>query len=148
MIYSSTSPRLIAAILDAPGVAVIGRVFLTSPFWISGALKLFDRPSAVAEAAHFGLRPAALVAGVVILLQIGGSLAVVVNRWVWLGAGALGVFTALANVVGHAFWTIPDPMARFHDMNAFLANLGLIGGLALAAILAGSPRERRRSGAF
>jgi len=39
-------------------------------------------------------------------------------------------------------------MARFHDMNAFLANLGLIGGLALAAILAGSTRERRHPGAF
>jgi len=148
MMTSSNPPRLIAAILDAPGVAVIGRVLLTSPFWISGLLKLFDFPSAVGEAAHFGLQPAALAAVAVILLQIGGSLAVVLNRWVWLGAGALGVFTALANGAGHAFWTIPDPMARFHDMNAFLANMGLIGGLALAAILARSTRERRRSGAF
>ena len=62
---AAASPRLVAALLDAPGVALTARVLLTSPFWI-----------------------------------------------------------------------IPDPMARFHDMNAFIANLGLIGGLVLAAILA------------
>jgi len=135
----STTPRPIAPILDAPGVAVIGRVLLTSPFWVSGALKLFDFPSAVGEATHFGLQPAVLVAVLVILLQIGGSLAVILGRWTWLGAGALGVFTAVANVVGHAFWNIPDPMARFHDLNAFTANVGLLGGLVLAAVLA----ERR-----
>lgn len=138
---SSTTPRPIAALLDAPGVALIGRILLTSPFWISGVLKLFDFPSAVGEAAHFGLQPAAAVAVAVILLQIGGSLAVILNRRTWLGAGALGVFTALANLIGHAFWTLPDPTARFHDMNAFTANLGLIGGLVLAAVLA----ERRRA---
>ena len=137
----STAPRPIAAVLDSPGVRVIARVLLTSPFWISGVLKLFDFPSAIGEATHFGLQPAALVAVIVILLQIGGSLAVTLGRWTWLGAGALGVFTAFANLVGHAFWTLPDPMARFHDMNAFTANIGLIGGLVLAAVLA----ERRRS---
>ena len=138
---SITSPRPVAAILDAPGVSLIARILLTSPFWISGLLKLFDFSSAVGEATHFGLHPAALVAVVIILLQIGGSLAVVTGRWAWLGAGALGVFTALANVVGHAFWTLPDPTAQFHDMNAFTANLGLIGGLILAAILAESRRR-------
>ncbi|KDP95844.1 DoxX family protein [Brevundimonas sp. EAKA] len=138
---ASTTPRPIATLLDAPGVALIGRLLLTSPFWISGVLKLFDFPSAVGEAVHFGLQPAALVAVAVILLQIGGSLAVILKRRTWLGAGALGVFTALADLIGHAFWTLPDPMARFHDMNAFTANLGLIGGLILAAVLA----ERRRA---
>ncbi|RZJ94093.1 MAG: DoxX family protein [Brevundimonas sp.] len=138
---ATTSPRPIAAVLDAPGVALIGRILLTSPFWISGLLKVTDFGSAVGEATHFGLQPAALVAVVIILLQIGGSAAVILNRWSWLGAGALGVFTALANLVGHAFWTIPDPMARFHDMNAFTANLGLIGGLMLAAVLTESRRR-------
>lgn len=138
---SITPPRPVAAILDTPGVALIARILLTSPFWISGVLKLFDFPSAVGEATHFGLQPAALVAVVIILLQIGGSLAILTGRWAWLGAGALGVFTALANVVGHPFWTLPDPTARFHDMNAFTANLGLIGGLMLAAILTESRRR-------
>ncbi|CAN5208838.1 DoxX family protein [soil metagenome] len=129
-------PHPVSVILDTPGVAVIARLLLTSPFWISGLIKLLDFQSALGEAAHFGLRPAAVAAVAVILVQIGGSLAVILDRAVWLGAGALGVFTVLASVVGHAFWTIPDPMARFHEMNAFLANTGLLGSLMLAAVLA------------
>lgn len=136
------SGDLVAAILEAPGVALVARILLTTPFWWSGLSKVVDFPSALGEAAHFGLQPAALVAVIVIVVQIGGSLAVVLGRWAWLGAGALGVFTGLANLVGHAFWTLPDPMARFHDMNAFLANIGLIGGLILASVLA-QPRTRQ-----
>lgn len=139
---SASTPGPIAAIVDAPGVSVTGRILLTSPFWVSGLLKVLDFSSAQSEAAHFGLRPAALVAVIVIVLQIGGALAVILNRWTWLGAGALGVFTVLANFVGHAFWTLPDPVARFHDMNAFMANLGLVGGLVLACVIARKDERR------
>ena len=138
---ATTSPRPVAAVLDAPGIALIARILLTSPFWISGVLKLIDFPSAVSETTQFGLHPPALVAAVVILIQIGGSLCVVLGLWTWLGAGALVVFTALANLIGHAFWTVNDPISRFDDLNAFTANLGLIGGLVLAAILADSRRR-------
>ena len=140
MMRPPTTPGPVAAILNAPGVAVISRVLLTSPFWISGLLKAFDFESAVGEAAHFGLRPAVLTAMIVLLLQLGASLAVILGQRVWLSAGALGVFTVLATLVGHAFWTLAEPMARFHDMNAFMANVGLLGGLILAAMLS----ERRR----
>lgn len=139
---SASTPAPIAALLDAPGVSVIARLLLTSPFWVSGLLKTLDFPSALDEAAHFGLQPAALFAVLVITLQIGGALAVILNRWTWLGAGALGVFTILANFVGHAFWTVPDPVARFHDMNAFIANLGLVGGLVLACIIVRKDERR------
>lgn len=135
-------PHPIAAVLDTPAVVVAARILLTAPFWMSGLLKLFDFSSAMGEAAAFGLRPFALMAAIVIVVQLSGSIAVIADRWTWLGAGVLGVFTALANIVGHAFWTIPDATARFHDMNAFLANTGLIGGLVLAAALA--DRQRRR----
>jgi transmembrane protein len=121
--------------LDTPPASAIARILLTAPFWWSGLSKLFDFTGAVAEADHFGLHPAPLAAVAVILVQLGGSALVVFGRHVWIGAGALAVFTVLANLVGHPFWTLADPMARFHDMNAFLANIGLIGGLGLAAIL-------------
>jgi uncharacterized membrane protein YphA (DoxX/SURF4 family) len=45
------------------------------------------------------------------------------------------VFTALATLIAHPFWTIADPMVRFHERNTFLEHGGLIGGLVLAAIL-------------
>ena len=139
-LHTSTEPRTVSEILSSPTSEILARILLTSPFWISGTLKIFDFPSALGEAAHFGLQPVVPVAILVILVQIAGSLAVILKRMTWFGAGALGVFTVLASFVGHAFWTITDPMARFHDMNAFLANMGLIGGLVLVAVLA--ERER------
>lgn len=129
-------PRFIAALLNAPPLSFAARILLTCGFWWSGVSKMFDHPSALAEAAHFGLRPAWLFVIVIIVVQLGGSAAVIFSRWTWLGAGALGVFTVAATLVGHAFWTIDDPLARFHDMNAFLGNVGLLGGLMVSAILA------------
>lgn len=137
------APAGVTTVLAAPGVAMIARVLLTAPFWWSGLSKAADFPSAVGEATHFGLRPAGLVALAIIVVQVAGSLAVVEGRWSWLGAAALCAFTVLATLVGHAFWTLPDPEARFHDLNAFLANVGLLGGLVLAAILAQSTSGRQ-----
>lgn len=116
-------------------VLIGARALLTLPFWWSGVTKLFAFEGAIQEAAHFGLQPATPFAMAVILVQVVGSLVVIIGPKAWTGALALAVFTVAANFVGHAFWTIEDPMARFHDMNAFLANLGLVGGLGLAVAL-------------
>lgn len=116
-------------------VLIGARTLLTLPFWWSGVAKLLDFEGAIGEAAHFGLQPATPFAIAVILVQVVGSLVVIMGIRAWTGALALVLFTLAANVVGHAFWTIEDPLARFHDMNAFLANLGLVGGLGLAVAL-------------
>ncbi len=128
--------RQIAAM---PQIALVGRVLLTLPFWSSGIAKLVDFAGATAEMAHFGLAPAALFAAATIAVQIGGSAAVIFDRYTWLGAGALSVFTVFANAVAHRFWEIDDPVARFHDMAQFITNVAMIGGFILAAALA----ERR-----
>ena len=51
-------------------------------------------------------------------------------------AAALAAFTVAASVVGHAFWKTPRSPERTGQVNAFLANIGLVGGLALAVALA------------
>jgi uncharacterized membrane protein YphA (DoxX/SURF4 family) len=51
------------------------------------------------------------------------------------------VFTALATLIAHPYWTVADPAERFHAMNTFLEHIGLIGGFMLAAALV--ERERR-----
>lgn len=81
------------------------------------------------------LTPAWLVAIATIIIQIGGSALIIFGRQVWLGAGALGVFTALATLIGHPFWRIDDPIARFHERNTFLEHVGLIGGFIVVAVL-------------
>lgn len=133
------TPAPIARLLGDNRFAALAATFLTLPYWTSGLAKLADLGGALGEARHFGLEPAALVVGLTILVQIGGSLAIILGRQAWLGAGALGIFTAAATIIAHPFWQVADPMARFHERNTFLEHVGLIGGLMLAAIL----RERR-----
>lgn len=134
-----TTPAPIARLLGDTRFAVLAATLLTLPYWTSGLAKLTDLGGALGEARHFGLEPAALVVGLTILVQVGGSLLIILGRQAWLGAGALGVFTAVATLIAHPFWQVADPMARFHERNTFLEHVGLIGGLMLAAIL----RERK-----
>jgi transmembrane protein len=129
------TPALIARLLADRRFTVVAATLLTLPYWTSALAKIADWNGAVGEAAHFGLQPAIIVAALTICVQLVGSLAIIVGRGAWLGAGALGVFTALATLIAHPFWTIADPMARFHERNTFLEHVGLIGGLMLAAIL-------------
>jgi len=136
-----TTPRSIAALLRTPVFGPVARAVLTTPYWFAGLYKLAHLPDALGEAAHFGLKPAGLVVDLTVTVQLGGSVLLILGRLGWLAAGALGVFTALATLIAHAFWTVADPVERFHATNTFLEHLGLIGGLMLAAILV--ERERR-----
>jgi len=129
------TPAPIARLIGDHRFAALAAALLTLPYWTSGIAKLFDLGGALGEARHFGLEPAALVVGLTILVQIGGSLLIIIGWQAWLGAAALGVFTAAATLIAHPFWQVADPMARFHERNTFLEHVGLIGGLMLAAIL-------------
>ena len=137
------TPAPIAALLKAPALSILARVLLTLPYWWSGLSKLANLGGALGEAAHFGLKPAWLVVAVTVLVQLGGSILLILGRAGWLAAGALGVFTALATLIAHPFWTVADPMERFHALNTFLEHIGLIGGFMLAAILVERDRNPR-----
>jgi uncharacterized membrane protein YphA (DoxX/SURF4 family) len=70
-----------------------------------------------------------------IFVELGGSVLILINRWVWLGAGMLGVFTAIGAVTAHAFWKVSGP-ARKEAIAVFLMHFGLIAAFALDALLA------------
>jgi transmembrane protein len=126
--------RLIVLFLRAPATAVAARIVLCLPFWWSGLTKLLDFSGGTAEMAAFGLEPAWLFNALTIFVQLGGSLLVILNRWTWLGAGALGVFTALATVLAHQFWTL-DGVERVRELNTFLEHMAIIAGFVLVAMI-------------
>jgi uncharacterized membrane protein YphA (DoxX/SURF4 family) len=134
MTADAATPRWIGAILTWPALAPISRAALVSAFLIGGVQKFADFPAAIAEQAHFGLQPAWFWAAAAVIVELGGSLLVILGRWVWLGAGGLGVLTAVAMLAANNFWTL-----RGHDhfvaVNSFFEHLGLIAGLVLACIL-------------
>lgn len=139
---ATDTPGWVAAILSWPPLLPLSRVALVSAYLIGGFQKLSDFPAAVAEQAHFGLQPAWLWATAAIIVELGGSALVIVGRWVWFGAGGLGVLTAVAMLTANNFWARTGH-EQFMAINAFFEHLGLIAALVLVSVL--SLRERART---
>jgi transmembrane protein len=128
------TPTFVRNVLCARGTPLASRVALTAAFWWSGIAKLTHFGDAIAEVRHFGLEPAALIATMTVVVQLAGSALVISGCAVWLGAGALAVFTLLATLLAHAFWTVPIA-SRGATLNTFLEHVGLIGGFVLVTLL-------------
>lgn len=139
---SAGAPSPIAGLLRSPALFLLARVGLTSAYWIGGLSKLFDWNGALAEAAHFNLHPAAVVAAATIIVELGCSALIIARRATWLACGVLAGFTAVATLIAHAFWTMQG-QERFIAMNSFFEHLGLICGFALLAILCEAQAARR-----
>ena len=129
---NQTTPALIRAVLGLPGIEMILRVALASPFLQSALAKSVDLPAAMTEMAQFGL-PAATAIAVIATQAIGVAL-LLSRRFCWLGAGMLSVFTVLATLLAHGFWQF-EGVERAHQTATFFEHVALIGGLAIAAVL-------------
>ena len=140
-------PHLIKAILSNRAVEIVARVVLTFPFWGSGLDKLINFGGGVAEMRQFGLEPAVAFNIATILVQLGGSALVISNRMTWLGAGALGVFTALTIPIVHRFWAMQGE-ASVHAFHTAAEHVGTIGGLVLVSILAARRVQDRTTEGF
>jgi transmembrane protein len=111
---------------------LLARLVLTSMFWLSGIAKLADFNGGVAEMAHFGLQPPALFNIATAVVQLVGSALIIANRWTWLGAGMLAVFTVLTIPIAHNFWTMEEPM-RTVEFYVVMEHITVIGALMVVA---------------
>ena len=129
---TTTFGNPIEALTSATWFGYLARVVLTFMYWGSGLSKLIDFPGGVAEMAHFGLEPAAAFNIAVIITQLGGSALIILNRWTWLGAGALAVFTALTIPIAHSFWAMEEPFKTM-EFYVVMEHITVIGGLMVVA---------------
>lgn len=120
------------------GLNLLGILALTSPYWGSATLKLLDFAATRREVSALGLPISGLTAALVITAQFLASLLLIFGVWVWAAAATLIGFTLAASLLAHRFWRF-DGKDRTAHLNAFLANLGLVGGLILAGLLSASP---------
>jgi uncharacterized membrane protein YphA (DoxX/SURF4 family) len=134
-------PRWVDAVLDWRWTWLLARIALTSAYILGGLTKLLDFPAAVAEQEHFGFHPGWIWACLAIAVELIGPLLIITGRWVWLGAGALGVLTAIASVAANNFWDLQG-QARFEATNTFFEHIGLIAGFVLAALIAEHDQRR------
>ncbi|MCQ4634294.1 DoxX family protein [Shinella sp. CPCC 100929] len=123
---------LIESITGSRVFGFLARTILTSMFWLSGIAKLADFNAGVAEMAHFGLEPATGFNIAVAVTQLVGSALIIANRWTWLGAGMLAVFTALTIPIAHNFWTMQEPI-RTIEFYVVMEHITVIGALMVVA---------------
>jgi len=129
----TTSPiNPIEVLTGSSWFGYLARTLLTFSFWASGLSKLIDFNAGVAEMAYFGLEPAVAFNIATIITQLGGSALVILNRWTWLGAGALGVFTALTIPIVHHFWTMEEPFKTL-EFYVVMEHITVIGALMVVA---------------
>lgn len=125
-------PSFIDSLTGSNWFGYLGRTVLTSMFWMSGVAKMLDFDAGVAEMAHFGLEPAPFFNAAVALTQLFGSAFIIANRFTWLGAGMLAVFTALTIPIAHNFWAMEEPF-RTLEFYVVMEHVTVIGALMVVA---------------
>jgi transmembrane protein len=135
------TPPVIRTLLDNPAMLFFARAMVTLPFWQGGIVKLLDFNGAVAEMAHAGLQPALLIVIATLVTEFVGSALILANRYVWLGAGWLGVFTLLSTLIAHRYWEFTGER-RFMEMNSFYEHATICAAFILVAVVAIRPPSR------
>src|SRR5579863_8456877 len=96
MAWLKQDPVWVSEILHWQWILFAAQLALTSAYLVGGLTKLLNFSAAIAEQEHFGFSPGWLWAALTILVELGCSVLVLSGHAVWLGAGALGCFTAIA----------------------------------------------------
>lgn len=105
-----------------------------APFIVSGVLKVCDLEGASREVASLGFAHPYAMAGMVVAVQLGGSLLAVFHHGNWAAAGALLLagFTLYATWIAHAFWKFQND-AVMPELNIFLEHLSIVFALLMVA---------------
>lgn len=117
----------------APSVIpLIARILLSALFLVSGIRSLTAVAGTAGYFAKLGVPMSEVVAWVVIAGEIVGAIMLIVGWQTRLAACGLAAFVVIATYLGHPFWAV-DSGQYANQLNHFLKNLGLIGGLLLVA---------------
>ncbi len=125
---------LLHAVLGSDTLWLIARILLSVVFLASGLAKLIDFHGGRAEMRAAGLKPDWLFNLFTAVTLLTGAGLILLDRAVWLGAGALAVFLVLTIVVVHRFWALRGPQAK-QALYWALEHASLIGGLIAAAMV-------------
>ena len=113
----------------------VGRIFLALYFLLPGIGKFiaWDDQVALMEAHDMKMVPVLLaVAGII---QILGSISLLLNKYVVICALGFAAMTILINVNLHDFWNVYEGVSAEREAQNFYKNLGIFAGLLLLAAI-------------
>jgi len=109
---------------------LLGRILLAVMFVVSGYGKLTGFDGTVGYIASKGLPMPQVLAGIAILIELGGGLALIMGwktRWVAL---AFIVFLLVITPIFHNYWAVPPEQMMGQQIN-FMKNVTILGGMLL-----------------
>lgn len=115
-----------------PKTLLLGRVFLSIIFVMSGIGKVMDWSGNAAAMRAEGLMAVPVLLLGAILIEVFGGLALMTGTATRLAALALVVFLIPTTLLFHDFWTYQDQLRQM-QMSHFLKNLSIMGGLLVVA---------------
>ena len=113
----------------------VGRIFLALYFLLPGIGKFiaWDDQVALMEAHDMKMVPVLLaVAGII---QILGSISILLNKYVVICALGFAAMTILININLHDFWNVYEGVNAEREAQNFYKNLGIFAGLLLLAAI-------------
>jgi len=117
---------------------LVGRVLIATLFLVAGVHKILIFPMQVGYFAKLGFPLPEVFTVLSILIEVGGAAALILGWRARCVAWILIVFTVIATLMAHRFWEF-EPAFRSGQMNNFLKNLAIIGGLLYVAAFGPGP---------
>jgi len=116
-----------------PIVPLVGRILIALIFLVIGIRSMMGFPGTVGYLGKLGFPAPEAMAVIKIIIEIGGGVLLIVGwrtRWAaWL----LVLFMVIATLAGHRFWEMTDPGQYGNQLNHFLKNISILGGLLYVA---------------
>ena len=113
-------------------LTLVGRCLIAALFLVAGIRKVLMFSGSAAYFTKLGFPAPEAMTVLAIVVEIGGALMLIFGwkaRW---GALLLALFTVIATFMAHRFWEF-DAAAQANQLNHFLKNIAIIGGLLFVA---------------
>ena len=126
-----------------PVMPLAGRLLLAAIFLVAGFDKLTAFAATSGYLAKLGFPMPDLMTVIAIALELGGGILLIAGWKIRWAAWALIVFVAVATFAAHRFWEFDASQYR-NQLNHFLKNLALVGGLLFVAAFGPGPLSVER----
>ena len=140
---------MMPASLEGP-LTVVGRILIASVFLPAGWAKVTAATQTASYLVVGGLPNSTALATAVGAFELVAGVLLVIGLQVQWAALALALFTLVASLLFHNFWSAPADQHLAQQL-LFTKNIGLVGGLLFIAALGAGPcsfdaAKRRRAG--
>lgn len=108
---------------------LVGRLCMAALFLPAGIGKVGNIAGFAGSLAAKGVPLPTLMTYLTIVVEIGGSLALILGLSPRLVAVVLAGFVMIATATSHLFWLLPDAAAQAAQQIHFFKNVAIVGGL-------------------